>query len=573
MEKQSQLNELNIRNLISGVFRKKHIIFIVVPVIILATFFFLLLQTRIYEATVKMHIVGKAQIRTEFYYDLGTRGIHQTQMEIVRSNPVLKRAVIALKLDKRPFDYEKKFSHPVKKILIDYKTKKLNDKIKKITPEELREFYINYAIESLKDNLNTTAISSTDLFEISVTDFNQENALAIANVVSRSYIIFDLQQQLAELTQRYGLRHPSIQQLRDNIFSMTEKLSGDPLSEFEAYGTASVKIIEQALPSSPKTRPKFQIFLLAIVMSFAAGIGLAIAFDIFLDQTFKSPTEIVKFTGLPLLGSIPIMKNKDNILIDIEKFNPTKSEKIYSDFFEDLSDQLLIYMKVNKQKVILITSAFPKGGSSTICVNIGLCLSQKMAVKTLVIDANFRHPVLHKLFKVNETAGLANMLEEGRLIEYHSVLRPENENIEQQQVIIADKMDNPKEKNPKKQMKIKTSEILHHINNKLDFLQAGKASMTPLALLNDTKIDAFFKLVKNDYDAVIIDSTNLKEYKDTGVLSAHVDGIALIVNDGKERRQLVQNSISYIKQKKGNLIGLILNRRRFPIPEILYKWI
>lgn len=575
MESHNKQIEFNVRNIVAIIFRQKHLIIIIAPVIIIAVYLFLLLRTPVYVASVKMHIVGKSQVSADFYYDIGARGIHRTQMAIVKSNPVIRRAVIALKLDKRPLDYEKSFCHPFKNIIIERRTKNIKDKISKLSPEKQREFFITYAMDMLRDNLETELIRGTDLFQIYIRDYSTVNAISIANVISRSYVIFDLQQQLAELTQKYGLQHPSVRQLRDNIFRMTEKLSGEQLSELEAYGTASVKIIEQASSNNqPIGTPKTQIFLIAIIGSLLAGVGLAFVYDLFLNQTFKSPDEIVKYSGLPLLGSIPIKKKKDRMLIDMDSFNPSKSDLQFSDFFEDLSDQLLIYMKVNNQKSILITSAFPKGGASITSANIALCLSQKMGIRTLLIDANFRNPMINKLFNLNEGPGLANMLEEGKLIEYHS-----NSNTEDNTEISAkSKTNNPPKKqkedqqeNVNKPIKIKLSDAIHQIDSKLNILQAGKASMSPLTLLNDSKLDSILKVLKADYDIVIIDSTNLKNFKDPGILSSHVDGVALVVNDGKERRQIVINSISYIKQKKGNPLGIILNRRRFPIPEIIYK--
>jgi Mrp family chromosome partitioning ATPase/capsular polysaccharide biosynthesis protein len=598
MEKPAQINELNLRNIISAIFRQKIIVIILTPPIIVGIFIALLFQTPIYEAKVKMHIVGKGQVSAETYFDIGSRGLHQTQMEIVKSNTVLQRAVIALKLDKRPLNYEKNFCHPLKYFLIDYKVKKIQEKMRDLTPEKLKEAYLTMAINQLKENLSTELIPGTDLFIITLKDYSPKDAKAIANVVSRSYVIFDLQQQYAELLQKFGLQHPSVQQLRDNIFSMTEKLSGEQLPELEAIGTASVKVIEQAIASmDPIGKPKMQILLIAIIASLCISIGLAVVYDLFLNQTFKSPSDIVKYIGLPLLGSIPIRKYKDDVLINTDKFNPSKSEMLYSNFFEDLSDQLFIYMKVNKMKTILITSAFPKGGASTICANIGLTLAQKMHSKTLIIDANFRNPSIHKLFNIKDGSGLSNMLEQSKLIEYHAIMSgsgKEELSIKNNTGTIEtskykttkkhsgtepiinntpDKIDNTHESLYDSELVTKTNEIINHVDSRLDLLQSGNSSMTPFTLFNDSKIDAVFKITKTIYDVVIIDCTNLKEFKDAGILSSHADGVVLVVNDGKEKRQIVMNSISYIKQKKGNPFGIILNNRRFPIPGIIYKWI
>jgi Mrp family chromosome partitioning ATPase/capsular polysaccharide biosynthesis protein len=575
MDKNTQTNEINLRNIISAIFRQKLIIIILSPPIIVGVFIALLFQTHVYEAKAKMFIVGEHKITADYYSDIRGGSVQQTQMEIVKSDTVLRRAVIAAKLDKRPLDYEKFFCYPIKYFFIDYKVNKIKDKLKDFTPEQIREAYINRAISELKENLSTTPIPGTDLFIITIKSFSAEDAIAIANIVSRSYIIFDLQQQFAELTQKYGLQHPSVQQLRDNIFSMTEKLSGEKLPDLEAIGTASVKVIDQATSTKePIGQSKMVILLIGMAVSICVSIGIAVMYDMFMDQTFKSPSEIVKFSGLPLLGSVPIRRYSDDILINTDKFNPSKSELNYSTFFEDLADQLFIYMKVNKLKIILMTSAFPKGGSSTISANIGITLGEKMNAKTLIIDANFRQPIIHKLFNLKEGPGFANFLEEGKLIEYHNYSKLGTENFDNSTQII-DKSENISKvsKNINRKSVLEVDSMLHHIDSKLSILQAGKASIAPITLFTENKLDMIFKLKKSEYDAIIIDCPNLRDYKDAGILSSHVDGVVLIVNDGKEKRQIVMNSISYIKQKKGNPFGLILNKRRFPIPEFIYRLI
>ena len=582
MEKQTQTNELNLRNIISAIFRQKLFIIILSPPIVIVIFIALLFKTPVYEAKVKMHIVGRAAVASQTYLGIGSQSLHRTQMEIVKSNSVLRRAVLANKLDKRPLNYERQFCHPLKYFLIDNKIKKIQKRFDALTPEKLQEVRLTSAIILLENSLSTELIPGTDIFTINIKDYNPKEAIAIANVVSRSYVIFDLQQQFAELLQRYGLEHPSVRQLRDNIYSMTEKLSGEQLPELEAYGTASVKIMEQATSDfHPTGRPKSQILLLAIIASICISTGLVIFYELFLNRTFKSPEDIVKFTGLPLLGSIPIRKFKDDKLIITDKFNPSKSEILYSNFIEDLADQLFIYMKVNKTKTILITSAFPKGGASSICANLGLTFTQKMHVKTVIVDANFRNPSLHKIFNIKEGIGLSNMLEESKLIEYHNIMSTTAPSDGSQHSInhidpiniTPQKPEIKKESLYNSDLSMKTNGTINHLDFGLDLLQSGNSSIAPFRLFNDAKIDAILKIIKNIYDVVIIDCTNLKQFKDAGILASHTDGVVLVVNDGKEKHQIVLNAINYIKQKKGNPFGIILNRRKFPIPEIIYKWL
>ena len=131
---------------------------------------------------------------------------------------------------------------------------------------------------SLKRSISTEILGNTEIFEISVKDFSAANAIEIANVLSRSYVIYDLEQQLVELNMKYGDLHPTVQQLQDNIEKMKHNLNGKEVSDMEAIGTASVKIIEQASSDYiPLGRPKMFIFLAGLAIVLGAGFGLALS--------------------------------------------------------------------------------------------------------------------------------------------------------------------------------------------------------------------------------------------------------------------------------------------------------
>ena len=124
MEKNFNIPEMTIKDFAKALFRHKIVIISTVFVIMAGTFIGLKMQTPVYEARVKMYIKGVSQTEALTYQTMSATRIHLTQMEIVRSEPVIKRAVTTLKLDERPFNYEKNFSSEIKKPFIDYFARK-----------------------------------------------------------------------------------------------------------------------------------------------------------------------------------------------------------------------------------------------------------------------------------------------------------------------------------------------------------------------------------------------------------------------------------------------------------------
>lgn len=290
-----------LRDYLRIIFRHKAVIITVFIITALSTIVGLELKTPVYIAHVKMLITAEKQTSSPYYKILigggGRSEISLTQSEIVNSNPVIERAVRVLKLDERPHDYEKNYCSALKARLIDLRLKMSN--LKKKEPSEKKSPYYPFrdtqdsettqqnkislaqsevvnlkqehdqvyqfrmAIENLKGRVVVEPIMDTNLFTISVSDFNPTAAAIIANVVSRSYVIFDLEQQMSELQLQYGDKHPIVMQLRDNINKMIQNLSGEPLPAVDAIGPASVKIIEQAqVPLYPTgTSKQIVIFL------------------------------------------------------------------------------------------------------------------------------------------------------------------------------------------------------------------------------------------------------------------------------------------------------------------------
>ncbi|MBI4649982.1 polysaccharide biosynthesis tyrosine autokinase [Candidatus Desantisbacteria bacterium] len=506
------MTNLTFRDYLKVLFRQKAVIITSILTVIITVAVGLEFKTPVYESQVKILISAQKQVESPYYRELmGPQNtISLTQSEIVKSNPVIERAVNVLGLHKRPLDYEKQFAGQIKQFFIAQRIEKMEKEISSLDPEQRSALLFRIAVEDLKKNIKIEPLRDTNIIVLTASDFSQVGAAIIANIVSRSYIIFDLEQQQVELRMRYGEENLMVRQLKDNIDKTTKDISGGLLPNIDAIGPASVKIIEQALPSfQPSGIPKKLTLLLAVVMSIFLGIMLAFIFE-YMDQTFRSPQEAEEFLDIPFLGSIP------------------KKAKI--DLYHTLSDQLYLVMKDKNLKSVLITSTLPEEGVSTIIADLGRYLSDKGGHKILIIDANFRTPSIHKIFNLPEDKGFSNLLE-GTL---------------------------------------SLDKAVKDINTKLAVLPAGKTELNPITLFGSHFMPEIIKQVKEKYDLILIDSPNLKTYKDSISLSSYSDGVVIVINEGKTRRQVVKFSLSVFEQKKINLIGFILNNRKYSLPKVIY---
>lgn len=577
-------SESMLRQYLRVVFKNKAVIFLTTFSLVVVVFIGLQFKTKLYEARVKMLISAQKQIESPYYRDLGysqTVLVSVTQSEIVKSKPIIDRTIITLKLNERPFDDIKRYSSPLKKLLINLKKYRMSRKFEKLPPEDIQQLFYESAYHNLLENVNVEPITNTNLFYIIVRDYSRGEAIKIANVISRSYCIFDLEQQLAEVTIKYGNMHPSVQQLRDDIWAMKLKLSGDYVTDLEAIGPASVKIIEQATASTEPVNESDALYIiLAIIMGVLLGTGAAVIMD-FMDETFDNPNEIVSYLNIPFLGSIP--KTSD---MNVYLFGPDKTPSVYSEFYEDLADQIIIYMKTFNIRTVLFASSISGEGTTSIVANIAYYLSQNTNHNTLVMDANLRNPCMHAIFN-SENRGLANILESYKLeIEYKKPLLLNDNSKNGYTSDMAgntapdanitntgtynEKPDNLHNGNKEIEYDAKFyNNYFMKIFDNMTLLPAGTTNINPMVLFDKPGMRFLMKNIKNEYDVVLIDGPNLRDYKDSVILSSKVDGTVLVIGQGESRKPIIKNSLSFLG--KSNVIGSILSKREFIIPYSIYK--
>ncbi len=528
MNNNEQANETTLRDYLKVLFRHKSVIILTVITVCATVFVGLKLKTKVYESRVKMLITAEKQVEATYYREMyGGRNVQQTltQSEIVKSDPVLGRVVRSLALHKRPLDDEKKFSSPLKAQLIDYRAKMQNKKLENFPDEQKEAFLFRHAVESLKMNINVEPIRDTNMFTIKVRDYNPVGAAVIANVVSRSYVMFDLEQQLAELKLKYGRKHPTVNLIEESIEGLQKTLSGEPIGDVEAIGPASVKIIEQAYVAlEPTGTSKVLTFALAFVMSIFLGVMLAFVFE-YTDQTLKSPQDIERTLGLPFIGSITRKKLFNRTLI---KFDKRLSD--YGRSYQIVSDQLYMLIKDKGLKSILVTSTLKEENNSVVIANLGKYISEMLRHKTLIIDANLRTRSMGRLFKIEKEPGLIDFLDGKASLE----------------------------------------EITKKLDKHLSVIASGNTGLNPVMLLESPKMKELLTEARKKYELVIINAPHMRGHKDTAILSTLVDGTVLVVDEGKVRRQVVKSATMNMNGKLENTIGVILNERTSPIPKFVY---
>ncbi|RKX84881.1 MAG: lipopolysaccharide biosynthesis protein [Spirochaetes bacterium] len=535
MEISEGQRETTMRDYLRVIFRQKMVIIVSFVTVVSTVFIGLKLKTPVYESSVKMLISAKKQVDSLYYRDLidsRNSEISLTQSELVKSSAVIGRVVKSLALYDRPLDYEKDFASGLRRLIIKAKINFFNKKTAKLTKEQKQAYRFRMALEDLKKNTSVEPIRDTDLFTIKVRDFSPLGAAVTANVVSRSYVIFDLEQQLVELELKYGKKHPMVTQLRDNIAKVEKSLTGAPLPDSDAIGPATVKIIEQAqIPIKPVGPSKMLIFLLSLFMAPLLGVMLAFVFE-YTDQSFKSAQDIEGFLNLPFLGSIPRKKRRN------------KPGSFYAKSYQVLSDQIYLLLRDKNLKSLMGVSSIQGEGATTVIANLGKYLSQKLGHKVLIIDANLRNSSMHKFFNISQDSGLTDVLE-GKA-SFEQVIKTVNQE--------------PRAKSHEPRAN----------SHELSILPTGSTELNPITLLGSSKMEETVRKAEEKFEIVLVDCADLRSFKDANIISKFFGGVLLILSEGKSRKPVVKSLVSQLIEKKVNILGVVLNNRSFPIPGVIY---
>src|ERR1019366_7725312 len=152
------------------------------------------------------------------------------------------------------------------------------------------------------------------------------------------------------------------------------------------------------------------------------GIGLAFVLES-LDTSIRSMEQLSAISTLPALGTIPLQVSGNGSLrkrlraVSAETetsespalvtYTRPKSEA--AEAYRALRSSILLSSFGAPPKVILVTSALPQEGKTTISANSALVLAQRGS-RVLLIDADLRRPGIDKLFGFRSRGGLSTLI-------------------------------------------------------------------------------------------------------------------------------------------------------------------
>ena len=108
--------------------------------------------------------------------------------------------------------------------------------------------------------------------------------------------------------------------------------------------------------------------------------------------------------------------------------------------------------------------------------------------------------------------------------------------------------------------------------SKLFVSRCGNSSVSTPEIFN-TSFDKMCEKLRADFDLVLIDSAPLALSPDGLAIASKVDGVVLVVEAEKSRWQTIRRLRDSISRVGGSILGVVLNKRRFYIPQSIYRYL
>src|ERR1700761_720250 len=391
-------------------------------------------------------------------------------------------------------------------------------------------------------------------------DLGEESRLLLQQVVDNKTKLLDLQQQRAEMSQRFTANHPAVAALDAQIAALqgaaatmnrsvavmpdTEQTalrllrdvhvdtelytsllnSAQQLRVAKAGQVGNVRVVDFAETPDEPVRPKR---VLAILIALGGGLLIGIMLTFFKRAMYggvERPDELEAVLGVPVFAIVPRsqtqLRLQENVMLrrrGLHVLAQQAPEDIAVEGVRNLRTSLQLSLDHAENNVVMITGSRPDAGKSFLSVNLA-ALVGSATKRVLIIDADSRRGDVHSHFGIVHQPGLSDALSGGDL---HSMI--------QRDVLPG-----------------------------LDVLAKGTLPSHPAELLMSKRFETMLEELKSHYDLVIVDTPPVLAVTDSTVIGKYAGTTLLVVRHGRHPLNEVMETAKRLRNGGVGLRGVLL---------------
>jgi polysaccharide biosynthesis transport protein len=268
----------------------------------------------------------------------------------------------------------------------------------------------------------------------------------------------------------------------------------------------------------------------AFALSLLLCIFGALAADA-LDSTLRDPEQVKLLLGTEVLGTLPEVKSWRRRIGLASHSDPDGALVApsrdgygtlggYEESIRTLRNAILLTNFDRNLKSILVTSAQPAEGKSTVAAHLALAHAMQ-GIKTLLIDGDMRRPSVHRRFQMENNLGLGGFL--------------------QGKIPISDAIQ------------------VSPSNGNLHILTAGSPSRRPDDWIQG-RMDSILESLLEQYQFIVLDAPPLLGFAEPLEMATSVDGVIVVTRAGSTSRKQVGSVLEMLNRLRANVLGVVLNQ-------------
>jgi capsular exopolysaccharide synthesis family protein len=283
------------------------------------------------------------------------------------------------------------------------------------------------------------------------------------------------------------------------------------------------------------TRSNLKLAAAGIFLAFVAGFGLLILLES-LDDRFTSVTELSYHLPEEVIGQIPetrlSLTNGGSRML-----RQPQEQHAFAESFRNLrSSMFFMFDESARPRVILLTSAVPKEGKSTVAAHLAAALAVSGS-RVLLVDADLRRSSLHQIFGVALKPGLREVLTKG--LPAAAAIVP----VRLPQALAAESGGSDS-----------------FSSAKLFLLPSGEAGTGSAEILMGSQVNELLRDLAAQYDYVIIDSPPVLATDDAMGLATKVDAVFMVVRAYYTHSSMVREALDRLHKCQVKILGMVYNR-------------
>ena len=214
---------------------------------------------------------------------------------------------------------------------------------------------------------------------------------------------------------------------------------------------------------------------------------------------------------------------------DIEKIVEKEPQAVAAESYRAIRTAVLLSSADKPPKNILVTSMSPEDGKTVTTVNLAIAMAQS-GLSVLVIDGDLRKPTIHTVFNIDNSTGVSTYLAGASGID------------------------------------IRQDETIPN----LSIMTSGPIPPNPSELLGSQKMNDLMRDANERFDFVLWDSAPLLTVTDSHILSRVVDGTIIVSRAEKTTYEDIKRGLKSLEDIKANFLGIVLNG--FDVTRSGYKY-